>query len=67
MPYKAAKAMILEHERYFVIPVDKEIRLLVHRETCRISDEILCQCSTMEDAEKIASAMNEAEAWRAPL
>lgn len=67
MPYKAAKAMILDQERYFVIPADKEIRLLVHRETRRISDEILCQCSTMEKAEEIASAMNEAEAWKAPL
>lgn len=63
MPYKAAKAMILDQERYFVIPIDKEIRLLVHRETRRISDEILCQCSAMEDAEKIASAMNQAEGW----
>ena len=66
MPYKAAKATILERERYFVIAVDKDIRLLVHPNMSRISDEILAQCFSMESAEKIAAAMNQAEGWSVP-
>ncbi len=61
MPFKAANAKILDLDRYFVIPANRDIRLLVHRDRRSISDEILCQCSTMESAEQIARAMNAAE------
>ena len=61
MPFKAAKAQILDLDRYFVIPADRDIRLLVHRDRRSISDEILCQCGTLEKAEQVARAMNAAE------
>ena len=61
MTYRAVTVCLIGLDRYFVIPNDgRDVAefLLGGR---RISDDILAQCPTMAQAERIAAALNQVE------
>lgn len=59
--FKAARFVILDEERYFVIPIDEQIEKLVWADSRKISDVIVAVTSTWPKALKIAMALNHYE------
>lgn len=56
--YRVATVFLIDMDRHFVIPDDgrkAEEFLIAGR---RISDEIVAQCPTVQQAERIAAALN---------